>query len=174
VIPYWREAGEFAEKSGVKLAFEMHPGFVVYNPQTLLRLREAVGDVIGANYDPSHLYWQGIDPVASIRALAGAIHHVHAKDTYIDEANVAVNGVLDTTPYSDLANRAWTFRTVGYGHDLFSWRSLISALRLVGYDYVLSIEHEDPMASIDEGFSKAVSFLQDVLLTEQPADMWWA
>ena len=174
VIPYWREAGEFAEKAGVKLAFEMHPGFVVYNPQTLLRLREAVGDVIGANYDPSHLYWQGIDPVASIRALAGAIHHVHAKDTYIDQANVAVNGVLDTTPYSDLANRAWTFRTVGYGHDLFSWRSLVSALRLVGYDYVLSIEHEDPMASIDEGFSKAVRFLQDVLLTEQPADMWWA
>lgn len=174
VIPYWREAGEFAEKAGVKLAFEMHPGFVVYNPQTLLRLREAVGDVIGANYDPSHLYWQGIDPVASIRALAGAIHHVHAKDTFVDEDNVAVNGVLDTTPYSDLANRAWTFRTVGYGHDLFSWRSLISALRLVGYDYVLSIEHEDPMASIDEGFSKAVSFLQDVLLTEQPADMWWA
>jgi sugar phosphate isomerase/epimerase len=174
VIPYWREAGEFAEKSGVKLAFEMHPGFVVYNPQTLLRLREAVGDVIGANYDPSHLYWQGIDPMASIRALAGAVHHVHAKDTYIDQANVAVNGVLDTTPYSDLANRAWTFRTVGYGHDLFSWRSLVSALRLVGYDYVLSIEHEDPMASIDEGFSKAVSFLKDVLLTEQPADMWWA
>jgi sugar phosphate isomerase/epimerase len=148
VIPYWREAGEFAEKAGVKLAFEMHPGFVVYNPRTLLRLREAVGDVIGANYDPSHLYWQGIEPVASIRALAGAIHHVHAKDTYIDQANMAVNGVLDTTPYSDLANRAWTFRTVGYGHDLFSWRSLVSALRLVGYDYVLSIEHEDPMASI--------------------------
>jgi sugar phosphate isomerase/epimerase len=174
VIPYWLEAGGFAEKAGVKLAFEMHPGFVVYNPETLLRLREVVGPVIGANYDPSHLYWQGIDPVASIRALEGAIHHVHAKDTFIDQANVAVNGVLDTKPYSDLANRAWTFRTVGYGHDQFSWRSLVSTLRLVGYNYVLSIEHEDPMASIDEGFSRAVSFLQDVLLTEQPSAMWWA
>ena len=169
VIPYWQEAGKFAENQGVKLAFEMHPGFVVYNPETLLRLRQAVGPVIGANYDPSHLYWQGIDPVASIRALGGAIHHVHAKDTYIEPANVAVNGVLDTKPYSDLAGRSWTFRTVGYGHDQLSWRSLVSALRLVGYDYVLSIEHEDPMASIDEGFSRAVSFLIEVVLTEQRA-----
>lgn len=174
VIPYWQEAGPYAENKGVKLAFEMHPGFVVYNPETLLRLRQAVGPVVGANYDPSHLYWQGIDPVASIRALAGAIHHVHAKDTSIDPANTAVNGVLDTKPYSDLANRSWTFRTVGYGHDQLSWRSLVSALRLVGYDYVLSIEHEDPMASIDEGFNRAVSFLKDVLLYEQPSGMWWA
>ena len=174
VIPYWKEAGAFAEKHDVKLAFEMHPGFVVYNPETLLRLREAVGPVIGANYDPSHFYWQGIDPVASVRALGDAIHHVHAKVTYIDEANTSVNGVLDTKSYGDLANRSWTFRTVGYGHDKFSWRAFISALRLVGYDYVLSIEHEDPMASVEEGFSRAVSFLQDVLLTEQPADMWWA
>jgi sugar phosphate isomerase/epimerase len=174
VIPYWREAGTFAAQLGVKLAFEMHPGFVVYNPETLLRLREAVGPVIGANYDPSHLYWQGMEPAASIRALGGAIHHVHAKDTYVDPANTAANGVLDTKPYSDLAHRSWTFRTVGYGHDQFSWRSLITALRLVGYDYVLSIEHEDALASVEEGFSKAVSFLKDALLAEQPAAMWWA
>lgn len=174
VIPYWQEAGEFAEKAGIKLAFEMHPGFVVYNPETLLRLRDAVGPVIGANYDPSHLYWQGIDPVASIRALAGAIHHVHAKDTYVDPQNTAVNGVLDTKPYSDMLNRSWSFRTVGYGHDKFSWRAMISTLRMVGYDYVMSIEHEDALASVDEGLARAVSFLQDVLLVEQPADMWWA
>lgn len=174
VIPYWQEAGGFAVEHGVKLAFEMHPGFVVYNPSTLLRLRGAVGPVIGANYDPSHLYWQGIDPVASIRALGKAIHHVHAKDTYLDQANIAVNGVLDTGSYADLANRSWTFRTVGFGHDQLSWRSLVSALRLVGYDYVLSIEHEDPLASVEEGFTKAVSFLKDVILTEQPSAMWWA
>ncbi len=174
VIPYWQEAGRFAEQAGVKLAFEMHPGFVVYNPETLLRLRAAVGPVVGANYDPSHLFWQGIQPAPSIQALAGAIHHVHAKDTYVDPQNTAINGVLDTKPYSDLAHRSWTFRTVGYGHDQFSWRSLVSALRLAGYDYVLSIEHEDPMASIDEGFSRAVSFLKDVLLFEQPSAMFWA
>ncbi len=174
VIPYWQDAGAFAEKAGIKLGFEMHPGFVVYNPETLLRLREAVGPVIGANYDPSHLYWQGIDPVASIRALAGAIHHVHAKDSYVDPQNTAVNGVLDTKPYSDLLNRSWSFRTVGFGHDKFSWRAMISTLRMVGYDYVMSIEHEDALASVEEGLSKAVSFLQDVILSEQPADMWWA
>ena len=174
VIPYWQEAGKFAADHGVKLAFEMHPGFVVYNPSTLLRLRKAVGPVIGANYDPSHLYWQGIDPVASIRALGEAIYHVHAKDTYIDPLNTPVNGVLDTTPYGDLAHRSWTFRTVGYGHDQYSWRALVSTLRLIGYDYVLSIEHEDPMLSVEEGFSRAVSFLKDVILTEKPAAMWWA
>lgn len=174
VIPYWQEAGAYAAGHNVKLAFEMHPGFVVYNPETLLRLREAVGPVIGANYDPSHLYWQGIDPLASIRALTGAIHHVHAKDTYIDEANTAVNGVLDTKPYDDLVNRSWTFRTVGYGHGQLHWRKLISALRLAGYDYVLSIEHEDPLASVEQGFSRAVTFLQETMLTEPPAAMWWA
>jgi sugar phosphate isomerase/epimerase len=174
VIPYWQEAGSFAEKAGVKLAIEMHPGFVVYNPETLLRLREAVGPVIGANYDPSHLFWQGIDPVASIHYLAGAIYHIHAKDTYMDQRNIAINGVLDTKPYSKLPQRSWTFRTVGYGHDQLAWRALVSALRLTGYDYVLSIEHEDPLASVEEGLIKAVSFLKDVLLTEQPATMWWA
>jgi len=174
VIPYWQEAGDFAKEHGVKLAFEMHPGFVVYNPETLLRLRAAVGPVVGANYDPSHLFWQGIDPVASIHYLKDAIHHFHAKDTYMDQRNIAVNGVLDTKPYSRLPERSWTFRTVGYGHDQFTWRSIVSALRLIDYDYVLSIEHEDPLASIEEGLNKAVSFLKDVLLQEQPATMWWA
>lgn len=174
VIPYWQEAGNFASEHGVKLAFEMHPGFVVYNPATLLRLRETVGPVVGANYDPSHLFWQGIDPVASIRALQGAIYHVHAKDTFLDLGNTAVNGVLDTTPYSEVARRSWTFRTVGYGHDQLTWRTLVSTLRLVGYDYVLSIEHEDPLLSVEEGFQRAVTFLKEVLLSESPAAMWWA
>jgi sugar phosphate isomerase/epimerase len=173
VIPYWQEVGQFAEKAGVKLAIEMHPGFVVYNPETLLRLRETVGPVIGANYDPSHLFWQGIDPIESIKALEGAIYHFHAKDTSLDQRNVAINGVLDTKPYNKLLQRSWTFRTVGYGHDLITWRSIISTLRLTGYDYVLSIEHEDPLASVEEGFEKAVAFLKDVLIYDQPATMWW-
>jgi sugar phosphate isomerase/epimerase len=174
VIPYWLEAAPFAEKAGVKLAFEMHPGFVVYNPETLMRLRNAVGPVVGANFDPSHLYWQGIDPAAAIAYLGSAIHHFHAKDTYIDPRNTAVNGVLDTKSYSELPKRSWTFRSVGYGHDLLAWRSIAAALRLAGYDYVMSIEHEDPLASIDEGLGKAVSFLKEVILFEQPGAMWWA
>ena len=176
LIPYWREAGEYAKKHGVtRIAFEMHPGFCVYNPETLLRLREAVGDVIGANFDPSHLVWQGIDPVAAIRALAGAIYHVHAKDTKIDTYNIAVNGVLDTKHYSDELHRAWVFRTVGYGNGEGYWRDLVSNLQLCGYDRVLSIEHEDSLMSIDEGLRKAVAFLKPIIIEEpKPGSMSWA
>jgi sugar phosphate isomerase/epimerase len=175
VIPYWQEEVKFAGDHGVnKICLEMHPGFVVYNPGTLLKLREAVGEVIGANFDPSHLFWQGIDPLASIRKLGQAIYHVHAKDTGIDAINVSINGVLDTKPYADELNRSWIFRTVGYGHDYKFWKDLVSNLRMVGYDDVLSIEHEDSLMSVNEGFSKAVSFLKEVLLTEKTGQMWWA
>jgi len=175
LIPYWKKAADIAKSCGVtKIALEMHPGFCVYNTSSLLRLRAAVGDIIGANFDPSHLFWQGIKPAAAIKALKGAIHHFHAKDTYVDGANVAVNGVLDSTPYGDIANRSWTFRTIGYGHDYAEWKEIISALRVAGYDGVISIEHEDAMMSIDEGLSKAVKFLNDVIIFEKPAEMWWA
>ena len=176
VIPYWQEAGAFAVAHNVPhIAFEMHPGFCVYNPETLLRLREAVGDVIGANFDPSHLIWQGMDPVAAIRELKGAIYHVHAKDTKIDAYNTAKNGVLDTKHYSDELNRAWIFRTVGYGNGETYWRDMISNLRLCGYDRVLSIEHEDSVMTIDEGLAKAVAFLKGVcIFEEKPTTMSWA
>ncbi|MBQ3064433.1 MAG: sugar phosphate isomerase/epimerase [Clostridia bacterium] len=176
LIPYWREAGAFAVAHKVPhIAFEMHPGFCVYNPETLLRLRAAVGDVIGANLDPSHLIWQGIDPVAAIRALAGAIYHVHAKDTKVDRYNTAVNGVLDTKHYGDELHRSWIFRTVGYGNGEGYWRDLVSNLRLVGYDRVLSIEHEDSLMTIDEGLAKAVAFLKDIIIREEkPTTMAWA
>ena len=175
VIPYWRAAAALARQHGVKLCFEMHPGFVVYNPETLLRLRTECGDNIGANLDPSHLLWQGIDIPEAIRVLgaADAIYHVHAKDTAIDPHNARVNGVLDTKPLDRVAERSWIFRTLGYGHDLLFWREFVSTLRKVGYDGVLSIEHEDALVSIDEGFRKAVSVLQQVILTEQPSQAWW-
>lgn len=175
-IPYWSDQCERARAHGVsKIALEMHPGFLVYNPESLLRLRAAAGAEIGANFDPSHLYWQGIDPVAAIRVLgaAGAIFHAHAKDTRIDADNTRVNGVLDTKPYDELAGRSWIFRTVGYGHGEESWRELLTALRLAGYDHVLSIEHEDALASRDEGLAKAVELLRRVMLGEPPAEPWW-
>jgi len=175
LIPYWKEAAALAESFGVKkIALEMHPGFCVYNPGTLLRLREAVGGIIGANFDPSHLYWQGINIPAAIKALKGAIHHFHAKDTKIDQRNTDVNGVLDSTPYGDIAGRSWVFRTIGYGHDAAEWKDIISTLRATGYEGAISIEHEDGMMSIDEGLSKAIAFLRDVLIFEAPAEMWWA
>ena len=184
IIPYWVEAASFALAHKVThIAFEMHPGFCVYNPATLLRLREAVGKiageavgaVIGANFDPSHLIWQGMDPVAAIRELKGAIYHVHAKDTKIDAINTAKNGVLDTKHYGDELNRSWIFRTVGYGNGETYWRDLVSNLRLCGYDRVLSIEHEDSLMTIDEGLSKAVSFLKGICIyDEKPTTMSWA
>lgn len=177
VIPYWKEESRFAQSHGIhKIAFEMHPGFVVYNPETLLKLREQVGPVIGANFDPSHLIWQGINPVEAIKKLGKeeAIYHFHAKDTYLDQANIQVNGVLDTKHYSDILNRSWTFRSVGYGQDEKVWKDMISALRAVGYDYVLSIEHEDMLASMDEGLGKAIALLKGCLFKEPLTEMWWA
>ena len=176
VIPYWVEEAAFAEQHGVRIALEMHPGFVVYNPETLLRLRGTAGSAIGANFDPSHLFWQGIDAVEAIKALGRerAIFHVHAKDTYIDAANARVNGVLDTKDYGRIAERSWIFRTVGYGQNDKVWRDIMSALRTVDYDYVMSIEHEDALLSIDEGLGKAVDFLNKLLFKEQRAAMWWA
>ena len=174
VIPYWKDMAEFAKAHGIKkIAFEMHPSFVVYNPETLLKLREAVGDIIGANFDPSHLYWQGIDPSAAIKALEGAIYHFHAKDTLIDRRNTEVNGVLDTKTYDRIGERAWVFRTVGYGHDKLEWNRMISALRTVGYDGAISIEHEDGLMSQKEGLEKAVAFLKDVLITEDAGNAYW-
>jgi len=176
LIPYWKEMAAFATEHHVtRIAFEMHPGFCVYNPETLLRLRQAVGDIIGANFDPSHLIWQGMDPVAAIRALEGCIYHVHAKDTKIDPYNTAKFGVLDTKHYGDEIHRSWVFRTVGYGNGLQYWRDLISNLRLVGYDRVLSIEHEDSLMSVDEGLEKAVEFLKQSMIREpKPGTMSWA
>ena len=176
VIPYWTEQAAFARDHGVRIAFEMHPGFVVYNPETLLRLRDAVGPQIGANYDPSHLFWQGIDPVESIKQLgrADSIFHVHAKDTYLDQTNIGLNGVLDTKSYDRILDRSWVFRTVGYGQGDKVWRDIFSALRAADYDYVMSIEHEDSLMSIDEGLEKAIGFLNGLMIHEQPGEMWWA
>ena len=174
VAPFWKEHAKFAADHGVKVAIEMHPGFVVYNPQTLLKLREAAGPAIGANFDPSHLFWQGIDPCAAVRALKGAIWHVHAKDTGIHEWNSRVNGVLDTKHYSDEAHRAWIFRTVGYGNPRRFWCDFVSTLRLIGYDGVLSMEHEDSLMTPKEGLEKGVLFLRGILLHEPKGEVTWA
>jgi sugar phosphate isomerase/epimerase len=173
-IPYWQETAQFIADQGVKMAFEMHPGMLVYNVDTMLRMREAAGPAIGCNFDPSHLFWNGVDPIAAIRKLGAAIYHVHGKDVYLDPLNIAVNGCNDHKPYGEIAKRSWTFRTIGYGHELKVWKDIMSAFRLVGYDYVVSIEHEDAMMSSDEGLSKAVATLKEAVIVEQPGAMFWA
>ncbi|MDF2487328.1 MAG: Xylose isomerase domain protein barrel [Herbinix sp.] len=177
LIPYWKKKVAFAKEHGVtKFALEMHPGFCVYNTSTLLKLRAAVGPEIGANFDPSHLIWQGMDPCASIRELgkAGAIFHFHAKDTKIDKYNTAVNGVLDTGHYGNEMNRSWIFRAVGYGNGEEYWKAIVSELRMAGYDHALSIEHEDSLMSGREGLGKAIDFLKSILIYEAKGEMFWA
>ncbi|MGI8770022.1 MAG: sugar phosphate isomerase/epimerase family protein [Acidobacteriaceae bacterium] len=173
VTPYWIEHAKFAADHGVRIAIEMHPGFVVYSPETLLRLRSLAGRNIGCNYDPSHMCWQGIDPIAAIRVLGDAIFHVHAKDTQLYPANLARTGVLDTKPYTDERNRGWIFRTCGYGHGAEWWKEFVSTLRMFGYDDVLSIEHEDSLLAPEEGLGKAAEFLNGIVLRERPAAAWW-
>ena len=173
LIPYWREAADQARNAGVRVALEAHPGFCVYNPETLLRLRAEAGQNVGINFDPSHLWWQGIDPPTAVAALGDSIFHVHAKDVALHPANRARNGVLDTKSYAHMADRSWIFRTVGWGHGELEWKALVSALRLAGYDGVLSIEHEDALASIDEGLASAIGTLARVLLQQPAVEPWW-
>ncbi len=175
LIPYWKKAADIADSFGVeKIAFELHPGFCVYNPRTLLRLRKAVGNILGANFDPSHLIWQGMDPVAALHELKGAVYHFHAKDTAIDKYNTAKNGVLDTQSFENMIDRSWVFRTIGYGTDIKLWKDMISSLRKIGYDGAISIEHEDGLMSPREGLEKAISFIKEILIKEQPGAMWWS
>ncbi|MBB6450023.1 sugar phosphate isomerase/epimerase [Geomicrobium halophilum] len=176
IIPYWKETGKIAEDYGVKIGLELHGGFSVHTPHTMLKLSEEAGTVVGANLDPSHMWWQGIDPVAAIRILgeAGVLHHFHAKDTYLNQENINRYGLLDMQPYAKVGDRAWTFRTVGYGHSVYEWAEMISALRTYGYDHAISIEHEDPIMSIEEGFTNAVKNLQSIIIREPASEMWWA
>lgn len=177
LIPYWKKKVAFAKEHNVhKIALEMHPGFCVYNTESALKLRAAVGDEIGVNFDPSHLIWQGMDPVLAIKALgeAGAIFHFHAKDTKVDKYNTALNGVLDNKHFSDELHRSWIFRSCGYGSDYALWKDMVSALTMVGYDSAMSIEHEDSLMSVTEGLEKAISFLQQVMIKEKLGEMWWA
>ncbi len=166
VVPYWKEAAKYAREHGVRrLALEMHPNFVVYNPRTLVKLREAVGEEIGANNDLSHLFWQGCDPVEVIRFLGkqGAIYHAHMKDTVFFPENLNQYGVLNfafTT--SDLDSASETFRAVGYGHSASLWKSIIKAYMEVGYEGILSIENEDPILSGEVGVERAAYVLKNV------------
>jgi sugar phosphate isomerase/epimerase len=163
-IRLWRELGAFAAEHGVhKICFELHPLNLAYNVPTLLRLRDAVGPMIGANFDPSHLMWQGMDIFACVKALGSAVFHVHMKDTRIDPQAVALAGVLDTTEPRSIRDKPWAFRTIGHGHDELWWRGFLDALRTIGYDGPLSIENEDELLPGTEGVRRAVQFLRGLV-----------
>ena len=164
VIPYWRGLVAEAQAAGVtKLCIELHGQQNVYNVETLLRLREAVGPTVGANLDPSHLFWMGADPLAATRALGDAIYHVHAKDTRIDPTTSGINSRIDTKPMDRLRERSWSYVTLGYGHDVHWWKEFCALLRLFGYDDVLSIEHEDLLLPPLDGVRKSVALLREAI-----------
>lgn len=162
LLPFWRDLAAHAERCGVRLAIEMHGAQLVYDARTLLRLRGEVGPVVGANLDPSHPMWMGGDPLAIADHLGAAIHHVHAKDTYLDARNLAITSRLENGPLDDLRDRSWWHATLGVGHPEDWWREFCYRLRLNGYDGWLSIEHEDVNIGRTEGVRRAVELLRRV------------
>ena len=174
LIPYWKGFTAFARAHGVsKIALEMHPGFAVYNPETLLRLRAACGDEIGANFDPSHLIWHGIDCPTAIRKLKGAIYHFHAKDTEINETEMNKNGFFNQVGRAPGEEASFSFRVPGNGSGRTNWSKIITALTVIGYDGVISIEHEDNSRGQDEGIRLSYEFLNGLVAREEKKSTWW-
>jgi sugar phosphate isomerase/epimerase len=174
VLPYWRRAAAHAADAGVVLCVEPHPADVVYNTETFMRLRAEVGPSIGMNFDPSHLWWQGIDPLAVVEAVGADIRTCHVKDLQLHPSRIRRDGVLSSAPYERWDERPWTFSTPGYGHAELFWARLVTALRRAGYDGLLSIECEDPFMTPDDTFARSVALLRRVLPEQAPPGVDWA
>ncbi|MER8615014.1 sugar phosphate isomerase/epimerase [Mesorhizobium sp. M1216] len=170
LIPFWTEIAALAKENGVdRIALELHGNQCVYNVPSLLKLREAVGPVVGANLDPSHLFWMGADPLAAAEALGAAIYHVHAKDTMLNRPVQATTSLLENGNLMDIPARSWSYITLGFGHGEEWWRQFCYRLKMAGYDGWLSIEHEDVLLNSLEGLEKSVALLQSVM-PSAPAD----
>jgi sugar phosphate isomerase/epimerase len=175
---FWTEIDALARAHGVRVAIEMHPQNLVFNPPTLRRLVDRVGATnVGAEMDPSHLFWQGIDPVAAIEWLGPLVVHAAAKDTRIND-NCRIYGVLDERftriPLSEhptglggrhVVNKwpedsAWDFVAVGRGHDTAFWARFLQALERVDPDMAVNIEHEDVELGQLEGLRVAADTLK--------------
>ncbi|SED22228.1 sugar phosphate isomerase/epimerase [Rhodobacter sp. 24-YEA-8] len=164
LIPFWSEMSDLATASGVsQIALEMHGNQCVYNVPSLLKLRDAVGPVIGANLDPSHLFWMGADPLAAAGALGEAIFHVHAKDTFLNAPKQATTSLLENGGLMDIPARSWSYITLGFGHGEEWWRQFCYRLKMAGYDGWLSIEHEDVLLNSREGLEKSITLLRNVM-----------
>lgn len=158
---------EEAERLEVTIALEncaMTHGFlpptnIAYAPVIWTELFSAVpSERLGLNFDPSHLQWMGADVVGAVRAFGDRIFHVQAKD-----AEVLPGRLAETTYFAD---GWWRYRLPGYGQ--VPWRAVLSALREVGYDGVISIEHEDPVwtgteEKVVDGLERAAAFLRPLL-----------
>jgi sugar phosphate isomerase/epimerase len=166
LIPYWREACRIAAAHDVTVCMEPIAGFMVYNGQTFLRLRDACGETLQANIDPSHIWWMGIDPLVFVEQLRGAIGYAHAKDVALDPRRTAADGVVPACRYDDWGARSWIYRAVGFGHPESFWKDFFTALRRAGYDDVVSIELEEPFMSVAEALAKSVEQMRRALPRE--------
>lgn len=164
-IKWWTDTVKFAKDHGVnKIAIELFPGMLVYSPEGLWKLRHAVGDVIGANMDPSHLFVMGMEPIACVRALKGAIYHSHGKDAIMQRGIIDTKGLWEQQPVTDIAHRAWFYVAVGAGHSLRYWREFYSVLKMCGYDGPVSLEMEDLSMSIDQGLRESIDTLNQAII----------
>ncbi|GAB2206630.1 MULTISPECIES: sugar phosphate isomerase/epimerase family protein [Roseibium] len=164
LLPFWTEIAALAKEHGVeRIALELHGNQCVYNVPSLLKLRDAIGPVIGANLDPSHLFWMGADPLVAAEALGDAIYHVHAKDTLLNAPVQAVTSLLENGSLMDIPARSWSYITLGFGHGEEWWRQFCYRLKMAGYDGWLSIEHEDVLLNSLEGLEKSVALLKGVM-----------
>lgn len=165
-LPWWSDLARRAADHGItRIAVEMHGNQLVYSPATLLALRREVGDIVGANLDPSHLMWMGADILDAADALAGAVHHVHAKDTAVVEHKRGLRTLLETLPFDALDERSWNFVTLGEGHPggQAFWDEFFRRLAAGGFDGVASIEHEDASLSQREGVARSAEVLKSAL-----------
>jgi sugar phosphate isomerase/epimerase len=166
IVSYWREltAWTAAVAPAVVICLELHPGTSIYNPASFELLRRETDGNLAVNLDPSHFWWQGIDPLEAVAALGPAIAYVHGKDTLVRPAQVARNGVFDYAwPERAPGDLPWHFAAVGAGHELGDWRALLAAVAAAGYDGVVSIEHEDPRLTPEEGIEASLRALSDAL-----------
>jgi sugar phosphate isomerase/epimerase len=178
-VPFWREIDRLAADHGVRVAIEMHPQNLVFSPPTLLELVERTGAThVGAEMDPSHLFWQGMDPVAAVRHLGPLVFHAAAKDARINP-NASIYGVLDNRfrrlgPDEDRVglggdeyvnawpvDSAWDFVALGRGHDTAFWTRFLRALVDVDPEIAVNIEHEDTSLGRIEGLEVAAATLKE-------------
>lgn len=159
-IPWWKKFVQHAKQHGIeKIAIEEFPSQLVYNPSTLLKLRNAVGETIGINLDPSHLIAMGADPIAAVRKLEGAVFHVHGKDARIERGLADIDGLMETKPVTETKSRTWNYVAVGCGKDLLWWKEFFSVLRMTGYDGYVSLEMEDLTMSVEAGLQTSIDAL---------------
>jgi sugar phosphate isomerase/epimerase len=173
LIPYWKEQAKIAADHGVTLCFEMQVSDMLHTPVKLKRFHDEIGPVVACNFDISHMWVQGIDPVTALRYLGPLVQHVHLKDAYINQHLVRLQGMNNTTPSRRPEDRSWNFTQIGWGHDESTWREVITTLRFIGYEDILSLEMECEYMTVEEGLRKSAEFIRPLLLTEPVTTKWW-